>query len=119
MFKEKPLNVILFCSVVTVSTAVLQYLYPQFSFLDGGLITAILLTIFLQNDLYTKIFGFVSLALIIVSTFYPNDAMSRQQVIMQHLFSGIIVLLTMISVLYVKKLYGSIETDKQQVTALF
>lgn len=119
MFKEKPLNVILFCSVVTVSTAVLQFLYPQFSFLDGGLITAILLTIFLQNDLYTKIFGFVSLALIVVSTFYPNDAMSRQQVIMQHLFSGIIVLLTMISVLYVKKLYGSIETDKQQVTALF
>ena len=80
MFKEKPFNVILFCSVVTVSTAVLQYLYPQFSFLDGGLITAILLTIFLQNDLYTKIFGVVSLALIVVSTFYPNDTMSRQQV---------------------------------------
>lgn len=119
MFKEKPFNVILFCSVVTVSTAVLQYLYPQFSFLDGGLITAILLTIFLKNDLYTKIFGFVSLALIVVSTFYPNESMSRQQVIMQHLFSGIIALLTMISVLYVKKLYGSIESDQQQVTALF
>lgn len=119
MFKEKPFNVLLFCSVVTVSTAVLQYLYPQFSFLDGGLITAILLTIFLKNDLYTRIFGVVSLALIFVSTFYPNDLMSRQQVIMQHLFSGIIVVLTMISVTYVKKLYGSIESDKQQVTALF
>jgi PAS domain S-box-containing protein len=119
MFKEKPLNVLLFCSVVTVTTAVLQYLYPQFSFLDGGLITAILLTIFLQNDLYTKIFGFVSIALIFVSTFYPNDYLDRQQVIMQHLFSGIIAVLTMISVLYVKKLYGSSESDKQQVTALF
>ncbi|HUP11832.1 MAG TPA: PAS domain-containing sensor histidine kinase, partial [Niastella sp.] len=42
-----------------------------------------------------------------------------QQVVMQQLFSGIIVLLTMISVLYVKKLYGSSENDKQQVTALF
>lgn len=119
MFREKPFNVLLFCSVVTVTTAVLQYLYPQFSFLDGGLITAILLTIFLQNDLYTKIFGFVSLALIVISTFYPNDTMDRQQVIMQHLFSGIIVLLTMIAVLYVKKIYGSSESDKQQVTALF
>lgn len=119
MFKEKPFNVLLFCSVVTVSTAVLQYIYPQFSFLDGGLITAILLTIFLQKDLYTKIFGFVSLALIVVSAFYPHDGMGRQQVIMQHLFSGIIVVLTMISVLYVKKLYGSSESDKQQVTALF
>lgn len=119
MFKEKPFNVLLFCSVVTVSTAVLQYLYPQFSFLDGGLITAILLTIFLQNDLYTKIFGFVSILLIVVSTFYPNEYMNRQQVIMQHLFSGIIAVLTMIAVLYVKKLYGSSESDKQQVTALF
>ncbi len=45
--------------------------------------------------------------------------MNRNQVIMQHLFSGIIVLLTMISVLYVKKLYGSSESDKQQVAALF
>src|SRR5215216_522866 len=119
MFKEKPFNVLLFCSVVTITTAVLQYLYPQFSFLDGGLITAILLTIFLQNDLYTKIFGFVSIALIFVSTFYPNEYLDRQQVIMQHLFSGIIAVLTMISVLYVKKLYGSSESDKQQVTALF
>jgi PAS domain S-box-containing protein len=119
MFKEKPFNVLLFCSVITLSTAVLQYLYPQFSFLDGGLITAILLTIFLQKDLYTKIFGFVSIALIVVSTFYPNDYMERQQVIMQHLFSGIIAVLTMISVLYVKRLYGSIESDKHQVTALF
>lgn len=119
MFKEKPINVILFCSVVTVSTAVLQYLYPQFSFLDGGLITAILLTVFLQKDIYTKIFGFVSIALIVIAVFYPNEYMSRQQIIMQHLFSGIIAVLTMISVLYVKKLYGSSESDKQQVTALF
>lgn len=119
MFKEKPFNVLLFCSVVTISTAVLQYLYPQFSFLVGGLITAILLTIFLQNDLYTKIFGAVSLVLIIVATFYPNDIMTRQQMIMQQMFSGIIVLLIMISVLYVKKLYGFTESDKQQVTALF
>jgi PAS domain S-box-containing protein len=119
MFKEKPFNVVLFCSVVTVSTAVLQYLYPQFSFLDGGLITAILLTIFLKEDIYTKIFGFVSIGLVVVSAFYPHDGMDRQQVIMQHLFSGIIAVLTMISVLYVKKLYGSIESDKHQVTALF
>ena len=119
MFKEKPLNVILFCAVVTLCTGVLQFLYPQFSFLDGGLITAILLTVFLKDDLYTKIFGFISIALIVVSTFYPNEFMTRQQVIMQHLFSGIIAVLTMISVLYVKKLYGSIESDKQQVTALF
>jgi PAS domain S-box-containing protein len=119
MFKEKPFNILLFCSVVTICTAVLQFLYSGFIFLHGGLIIAILLTVFLKNDIYTKIFGFVSIALIVISTFYPNDNIDRQQMIMQHVFSGVIALLTMISVLYVKKLYGSIESDKQQVTALF
>jgi PAS domain S-box-containing protein len=119
MFKEKPFNLLLICSVVTICTAVLQYLYPQFMFLDGGLIIAILLTVFLKADIYTKIFGIISIALIIISVFYPNDNMDRQQVVMQHLFSGIIAVLTMISVLYVKRLYGSIESDKHQVTALF
>ncbi|HCL84347.1 MAG TPA: PAS domain-containing sensor histidine kinase [Chitinophagaceae bacterium] len=38
---------------------------------------------------------------------------------MQHLFSGIIVVLTTLAVLYVKRLYRSIESDERQVNALF
>jgi PAS domain S-box-containing protein len=68
MFKERPHHVLLFCSIVTLTSAVLQYLYPARSFFGGGLI---------------------------------------------------IVILTMLFALYVKKLYRSIETDQHQVKALF
>lgn len=119
MFKEKSLHVLLFCSIVTLCSAVLQYLNPGFSFFDGGLIAAILLTIFLKNDNYTKLFGIISMLLIITASFYAHDSMERQQIIMQHLFSLIIVIITTVFVLYVKKLYRSIESEQRQVTALF
>jgi PAS domain S-box-containing protein len=119
MFKEKSANVILFCSIVTVCTAVLQYLNPTYSFFDGGLIVAILLTVLLKNDRYTRLFGGISVILIITSTFYGHENMDRNQVVLQHLFSFVIVVLATFFVLYVKKLYRSIEGEKHQIAALF
>jgi PAS domain S-box-containing protein len=119
MFKEKSFNVLLFCIIVTVSAGVLQYMNPGISIFDGGLITAVLLTIFLKNDAYTKLFGGIGAGLIIVSSFYEHEHMERNQVLIQHSFSLMIVLMTMIFVLYVKKLYRSIEAEQMQVNALF
>ena len=119
MFKEKPLNVLLFCSIVIVCSAVLQYMNPGFSFFDGGLIVAIFLTIFLKDNVYTKLFGAIGIVLIVIAAFYVHEKMNRQQVIMQHLFSLIVIVMTIVSVLYVKKLYRSIESDERQVNALF
>ena len=118
MFKEKTFNVLIFCIIVTLSAAVLEYLNPSFSIFDGGLITAILLTIFLKNDRYTIIFGAISAALIIVSSFYEHENMQRQQVIIQHAYSLIIVIMTAIFVMYVKRLYRNIEAEQMQVNAL-
>lgn len=67
MFKEKSHHVLLFCTIVTVTSAVLEYLYPALSFL-------------------------YSLTIVVLATFF---------------------------VLYVKKLYRSIESDQHQVKALF
>jgi PAS domain S-box-containing protein len=119
MFKEKSFNVLIFCVIVTLSVAVLEYFNPSFSIFDGGLITAVLLTIFLKNDLYTKLFGGVSAGLIILSIFYEHPDMKQQQVIMQHSYSLLIVVMTVIFVLYVKKLYRSRESEQMQVNALF
>jgi PAS domain S-box-containing protein len=47
MFKEEPRHVLLFCFIVIITSAILQYLYPAVIFIDSGLIIAILLTIFL------------------------------------------------------------------------
>jgi PAS domain S-box-containing protein len=119
MFKEKSHHVLLFCSIVTITTAVLQYLYPSLSFFDGGLIIAILLTIFLKEDHYTRLFSAISIALVIVAAFYYQEGFSRRQLILQHSYSLIIIVLTTIFVLYVKKLYHSIESDQHQIKALF
>ena len=120
MFKEKSHHVLLFCSIVTLTSAVLQYLYPALSFFDGGLITAILLTVFLKHDHYTRLFGAIGVVLVIVAAFYqPKRVDQHQQLVLQHLYSLFIVILATFFVLYVKKLYRSIESDQQQVKALF
>lgn len=119
MFKEKALNVLLFCSILTVCTAVLQFIYPDIGYLYGGFVAATLLTVFLQNDNLTKFFGIVSLVMVLVSGFYPREGGSTQFLWLQLLFQCIIVLLTMIAVIYIKKIYGSLENDQQQVKALF
>ncbi len=119
MFKERSSHILLFCSIVTACTAVLQYLYPTYSFFDGGLIAAILLTVFLKNDLYTRLFGIISVLLVLLAALYPHDQMDLSQLLLQHLFSLIIVIMATIFVLYVKKLYRSIEAEQHQVNALF
>ncbi len=119
MFKESPLPIILFSFAVILATAVMQYQQPDYSFFDGGYIIAILLTIFLKDDLYTRIFGFAGLAMTVVSVFYPNQTESTSQILLQHLFSGIVIIMTMMLVIYLKKLYRSLEKEERQVTALF
>ncbi|WP_245999702.1 sensor histidine kinase [Paraflavitalea soli] len=119
MFTEKPLNVLLFCFIVMVTSAVLQYLSPGVSFYDSGLIIAVLLTVFLKNDSYTKLFGLAGILLVGISFFYFHPGMTTRQVLMQHLFSAMILVIATMAVLYVKKLYRSIESDERQVNALF
>lgn len=119
MFEAKPSHILIFCFIVTACTAVLQYMNPTYSFFDGGLIAAILLTIFISNDGYTRLFGAIGVALIIIAAFYPHDNMTVSQAFLQHLFSLIIVVITAVFVLYVKKLYRNIEAEQHQVNALF
>lgn len=119
MFKERSAHILLLCSIVIICTAVLQYVNPTYSFFDGGFIAAILLTVFVNQDRYTQLFGGISILLIFISTLYPHGSMSRQQVLLQHLFSLLVVVLASIFVLYIKKLYRSIESEQHQVTALF
>ncbi|MDP4151434.1 MAG: ATP-binding protein [Bacteroidota bacterium] len=119
MFKEKSPHILLFCSIVTLTTGVLQWLNPALSFFDGGLLIAILLTIFLKKDGYTTLFGGISVALVIAASFYPQEGVDQRQILFQHLFALITVVLATVFVLYLKKLYRSLESEQQQVKALF
>lgn len=119
MYRERPFIVLLFCILVTIATGVLQYLNPELRIFDSGLIIAILLTVFLKEEKYTRIFGVISIFLIIASAFYANRAGISVAILLPYLFSALIAALTTIAVLYIKKLYHSIEQEKQQVNALF
>ncbi|MBZ5859514.1 sensor histidine kinase [Flavihumibacter profundi] len=119
MFKEKPLPLVLFSCIVILVTAVMQYNQPDYSFFDGGYIIAILLTIFLNDDSYTRIFGFCGLALVLVSSFNPDSSIPAPQLFLQHLFSAVVIIMTMLLVIYQKKLYRSLDRERRQVTALF
>ncbi|HVX48805.1 MAG TPA: PAS domain-containing sensor histidine kinase [Chitinophagaceae bacterium] len=102
-----------------LATAVLQAIDPGSPFYDGGLIIAIIFTVLLKQDVYTKIFGALAFVLVAVSTLYPQENTTMQQALVQHLFAAIIILATSFAVLHVKKLYRSIESDQTQTNALF
>ena len=119
MYRERPAIILLFCVLVTVATGVLQYLNPELRIFDRGLIIAILLTIFLKDEKYTRIVGIVSVLLIIASALYANRTGIVFAVLIPYLFSVLIAVLITIAVLYIKKLNHSIEQEKQQVNALF
>lgn len=119
MFKERSSHILLFCYIVTACTAVLQYLYPTYTFFDGGLIAAILLTIFLKKDRYTRLFGITGTLLVGAAAWYTHDELNGGQLLAQHIFSLIVVVMATIFVMYVKKLYRSIEAEQHQVNALF
>lgn len=119
MFKEHPIALVLFCGIVSLCMAVLQYLMPQFSFFDGGLVVVILLTVLIRKNIYTVFFGMLSMLLTLISSFYEVEGVSQQQLIWQRLFSMGMMLLSTFAVLYVKNLFTAIEEDQSRMNALF
>jgi PAS domain S-box-containing protein len=57
--------------------------------------------------------------MITVSGFYDHGEQPRQKILTQHIFIAVTIILTVLAVLYIKKLYQSIESDEKQVKALF
>jgi PAS domain S-box-containing protein len=66
-----------------------------------------------------RVFGAIGVALVILASFYHPDGADRLQMILQHVFSLIIIGLAAVFVFYVKKLNRSMASDQHQVNALF
>lgn len=119
MFKEKPFLILLFSLVVIAGATALQYLNPDTAIFDGGFIIAVLLTVLLKDDKYTKLLSVLCFMLVFLPVFYPHDNYTTLQIFLQHLFSGVIILAATFAVLHIKKLYQAIELDQSQTDALF
>jgi len=119
MFKIKPINIVLLCSFIAVSTGILQFLEPDNSFYNYGLALVILMTVFLTKEIYTWIFGIMSILMVVLSAFYHHPASTAREIFIEHLFTGVIIIFSMATIIYIKKLYRSVESDERQLNALF
>ena len=119
MFKKNPFIILLLCPVVIISTGILQFLKPDAAFFDGGLIIAVLLTVFIKKERYTTCIGLICLAVVFLPAIYPHEAGTTIRIILQHLFSGVLIATATFAVLHVIKLNSSIESDQTQTNALF
>jgi PAS domain S-box-containing protein len=118
-FVNKNGFVFFLCIVITLSTALLKYFFADRFFIAGGYLFAVLLTVFLNGRGYTWSFGAVSILLMTAAAFLPHRTLSRQALTAEALVSVSLLLLTVLFVLYVKKLHGSIEHEQQQMASMF
>lgn len=118
MYQFKKTNILGFCFVVFAVTAWMEFLFPDFAFFDGGLITFILLSFFLKEDYFTYLFGAVSF-IFVFATYFLSHNLSPTQVMFQHLFSMFLIAGTVLLVIFVKRLSREKDSEEQQINALF
>jgi PAS domain S-box-containing protein len=106
------------CLLLMIIMTVVKFIYPGMIYSNSGFVFVILLTIFLKNDIYTQVFGLSSIAIIFFTMLYSHS-ITESSLIIPHLVSIAIVVLSMFVVLYIKRLYKSIDREKQYMNALF
>lgn len=112
-------SIIIFtCVLLMIVMTAVKFLYPSMIYSNSGFVFVILLTIFLRNDIYTQVFGLTSIAIIFFTMLY-SKSITETSLIIPHLLSIAVVVLSMFLVLYIKRLYKSIDREKQYMDALF
>ncbi len=117
MYRIKPTAVLLSCILLTVLISLIKYWYPDYSFFNSGFVFVILLTIFLPQDYYTKAFAALTSGIILVTMHLSGQDTGQKMVL--HLLTVGVILLAMAVVLYIKRLYKSIDKEKRYLNALF
>lgn len=111
---------ILFLSLaVLVVSGFLIIWLPDYNFFVGGLMTSVLLTLFIKSDFFTRLFTILGVLLIITSIFCPHNNPDFQDAFLQDLFSLLLLIGSSMFTLYVKKLYRTLTREEGQLNALF
>lgn len=98
---------------IMLVTACLLVWRPDYNFFDGGLITAILLTIFIKKDAPTRIMGIACTVLVVVIACLPHKNPNLAEVFIEHFFSLILVISSTMLVLFLKRLYRTMQELNQ------
>ena len=99
--------------LIMLLTACLLVWRPDYNFFDGGLITAILLTIFIKKDSATRFMGIACTLLVVVIACLPHKNPNLAEVFIEHFFSLILVISSTLLVLFLKKLYRTMQELNQ------
>jgi PAS domain S-box-containing protein len=106
------------CSLLTIAITALKFFNPDLIHFNSGFVLVVLLTIFVREDIYTRFFAVVSIALIALSIVYSILYLDEQRVVADVLAVCVLVMSAFI-VLHVKRLYRSIDVEKVQMNALY
>lgn len=98
---------------IMLVTACLLVWRPDYNFFDGGLITAILLTIFIKKDAPTRFMGIACTVLVVVIACLPHKNPNLAEVFIEHFFSLILVISSTLLVLFLKRLYRTMQELNQ------
>lgn len=99
--------------LIMLLTACLLVWRPDYNFFDGGLITAILLTIFIKKDAATRFMGIACTILVVVIACLPHRNPNLAEVFIEHFFSLILVISSTLLVLFLKRLYRTMQELNQ------
>lgn len=110
---------ILFASFIILLVTVFLLIWrPDYNFFDGGLITVILLTLFIKDETITSWMGVICTVVVVTVAFLPHKNPNPAEVFIEHFFSLILVIGTTLLVIFVKRLYRTLEAEENQLTAL-
>jgi PAS domain S-box-containing protein len=118
MYQFRKANILGLSLVVFAITAWLEFRFPDFAFFDGGLLTFVMLTIFIKEDYYTYIFGAISF-LFVFGTYFLDHNLTPTQVMFQHLFSMCLIAGAVMLVIFVKRISRDKDSEERQINALF
>ncbi|RPE12725.1 sensor histidine kinase [Chitinophaga lutea] len=99
--------------LIMLLTACLLVWRPDYNFFDGGLITAILLTIFIKKDAATRFMGIACTLLVVIIACLPHKNPNLAEVFIEHFFSLILVISSTLLVLFLKRLYRTMQELNQ------
>lgn len=120
MFEFKSRQLIAFSLILLLISSLLMIWQPGYHFFVGGLMTAILVSLFVQQNGITYFTTAWSLLLIVgISILESLHAQMTTETVLQHTFSFLLVLGTGMFTLYVKGLYQKLYAEEEQLNALF
>ncbi|HEY6502808.1 MAG TPA: PAS domain-containing sensor histidine kinase [Chitinophagaceae bacterium] len=109
----------LYVILIFLMTMSLSYFLPGFTIIAGGLLLGIFLTTFIEGIAATLSAAFISTVMVLVLYFINDKRSGSATAITETLFLVLLIVFCAVAVLYIKKLYRNIRSDKTHMTSLY